>query len=125
MKLLFRCFPLNGLVNARIELTLDAADLKINLDCRKQSEIEVSLNKICLHAASAAPDLPRGCPFSSYPMFDFLNPYPEIRDAVGKVCAQFDMNYWSRCEQEQRLATEFFDAMRRDGWLGIDRKSGG
>src|SRR3546814_8841475 len=52
-------------------------------------------------------------------MFEFLNPYPEIREAVTKVCARFDMNYWARCGQEKRLAVEFFDAMRQDGWLGI------
>jgi len=51
--------------------------------------------------------------------FDLLNPYPEIREAVEKICARFDMNYWARCEQEQQLATEFFEAMRQDGWLGI------
>jgi len=51
--------------------------------------------------------------------FDFLNPYPEIREAVSKICSRFDMNYWARCDREQVLATEFFEAMRDAGWLGI------
>ena len=51
--------------------------------------------------------------------FDFLNPYPEIREAVSKICSRFDMNYWARCDREQVLATEFFEAIRDAGWLGI------
>jgi acyl-CoA dehydrogenase len=48
-----------------------------------------------------------------------LNPHPEIREAVGGICAGFDMNYWRRCEEEGRLAQEFFEAIRDAGWLGI------
>jgi len=51
--------------------------------------------------------------------FDLLDPYPEIREAVRKVCARFDDDYWARCDREKRLAVEFFQAMRDDGWLGI------
>jgi acyl-CoA dehydrogenase len=51
--------------------------------------------------------------------FDLLDPYPEIRQAVGKVCARFDADYWGRCDREKRLAKEFFEAMHADGWLGI------
>ena len=50
---------------------------------------------------------------------DPYDPYPEIREAVARVCARFDMSYWLQCEEEERLAIEFFEAMRADGWLGI------
>ncbi|MBN9428404.1 MAG: acyl-CoA/acyl-ACP dehydrogenase [Burkholderiales bacterium] len=48
-----------------------------------------------------------------------LDPYPEIRAGVLKLCERFDMDYWARCEREQRLATEFFEAMRDAGWLSV------
>lgn len=47
------------------------------------------------------------------------DPHPEIRTAVTRVCSRFDMNYWSRCDEEGHIASEFVDAMRADGWLGI------
>jgi acyl-CoA dehydrogenase len=47
------------------------------------------------------------------------DPYPEIHDAVARICARFDDNYWSRCVEEGRVAGEFLDAMRADGWRGI------
>lgn len=50
---------------------------------------------------------------------DFLDPHPEVREAMAKICARFDMAYWLRCEEEKRLAVEFFEAMRAAGWLGI------
>lgn len=51
--------------------------------------------------------------------FDLLNPYPEIREGVARLCERFDLDYWARCDQEKRLATEFFEAMRDAGWLSI------
>ncbi len=51
--------------------------------------------------------------------FDLLNPYPEIREGVAKLCAQFDLDYWARCDQDKHLASEFFEAMRDAGWLSI------
>jgi acyl-CoA dehydrogenase len=47
------------------------------------------------------------------------DPHPEIRAAISKLCERFDMDYWSRCDEEGRIAQEFVDAMRQDGWLGI------
>lgn len=31
-----------------------------------------------------------------------IGPNEEIREAVTRVCSQFDMNYWAQCEQEER-----------------------
>jgi acyl-CoA dehydrogenase len=42
-----------------------------------------------------------------------------IRDAVATTCAKFDNDYWSRCDQEHRFPTEFYDAMATGGWIGI------
>jgi acyl-CoA dehydrogenase len=52
-------------------------------------------------------------------VLESFNPHPEIREAVGRVCARFPMSYWLECEEKEQLATEFFEAMRADGWLGI------
>lgn len=42
-----------------------------------------------------------------------------IADAVGAVCADFDDDYWSRCDTEHRFPWEFYDRMAAGGWLGI------
>lgn len=47
------------------------------------------------------------------------DPHPEIRDAVSRICENFDADYWLRCDEEGRMAVEFFEAMRDAGWLGI------
>lgn len=40
-------------------------------------------------------------------------------DAVEKVCAPFDDEYWSRCEADHRFPHEFYGAFADGGWLGI------
>lgn len=42
-----------------------------------------------------------------------------IREAVARVCTQFDDNYWMRCEIDHRFPWEFYDAMAKGGWIGI------
>lgn len=42
-----------------------------------------------------------------------------IRDAVAVRCAEFDNPYWSACDTECRFPTEFYQAMAKDGWIGI------
>ena len=52
----------------------------------------------------------------------------EIRDAVRAVCARFDDDYWSACDQEHRFPWDFYDAMAAGGWIGIaipERYGGG
>jgi acyl-CoA dehydrogenase len=52
----------------------------------------------------------------------------EIRDAVRAVCARFDDDYWSACDQEHRFPWEFYEAMAAGGWVGIaipERYGGG
>ncbi|MBN9530294.1 MAG: acyl-CoA/acyl-ACP dehydrogenase [Alphaproteobacteria bacterium] len=42
-----------------------------------------------------------------------------IVDNVGRVCAGFDDEYWTACDQEPRFPHEFHRAMADAGWLGI------
>ncbi|WP_245583916.1 acyl-CoA dehydrogenase family protein [Rubritepida flocculans] len=48
-----------------------------------------------------------------------LDPHPEIREAVARICAGFDLDYWRRCDEEGRFAREFFEAIRDAGFLSI------
>ena len=51
---------------------------------------------------------------------DALNEYQQaIRDAVAKVCAQFDAEYWRRTDETGIWPEEFTKAMADGGWLGI------
>lgn len=42
-----------------------------------------------------------------------------IAAAVDRVCADFDDDYWSACDQQHRFPHEFYDAMATGGWVGI------
>jgi acyl-CoA dehydrogenase len=42
-----------------------------------------------------------------------------IQDNVAKICAKFDDEYWSKCDEEARFPQEFHRAMADGGWLGI------
>jgi len=42
-----------------------------------------------------------------------------IRDAVQKICSRFDDAYWLERDREGGFPEAFFDALARDGWLGI------
>lgn len=45
--------------------------------------------------------------------------YPEIRDAVVKLCAQFPGEYWRNLDQEKIYPTEFVRALTEAGYLSI------
>ena len=42
-----------------------------------------------------------------------------IRDAISKLCNQFDADYWLDCDNEGRYPQEFADRIREGGWFGI------
>jgi len=42
-----------------------------------------------------------------------------IADAIRAVCAKYDDEYWSACEQEHRFPWEFYKVVAEGGWLGI------
>jgi acyl-CoA dehydrogenase len=42
-----------------------------------------------------------------------------IDESVRRVCAQFDDQYWTDCDENARFPHEFYAAMAAGGWLGI------
>lgn len=42
-----------------------------------------------------------------------------IRDAVSRICASFGEDYWLRRDREGGFPHDFYDALAREGWLGI------
>ncbi|GGO62667.1 acyl-CoA dehydrogenase [Roseovarius pacificus] len=45
--------------------------------------------------------------------------YPEIRDAVRKVCAPFDGAYWQKLEEDDSYPSEFVEALTSSGFLAV------
>jgi len=43
----------------------------------------------------------------------------ELRDAVARLCARFDDEYWLKKDEEGGFPHEFHQAMAEAGWLGI------
>ncbi|HWM44586.1 MAG TPA: acyl-CoA dehydrogenase family protein, partial [Burkholderiales bacterium] len=49
-----------------------------------------------------------------------LSPEQErIREAIAKLCARFDDDYWLKRDREGGFPADFHQAFARDGWLGI------
>jgi acyl-CoA dehydrogenase len=42
-----------------------------------------------------------------------------IREAVGRLCAQFGDDYWLKKDREGGFPAELHEALARDGWLGV------
>ena len=42
-----------------------------------------------------------------------------IRDAVAKICSQFDEHYWLKKDKEGGYPADFHRALADAGWLGI------
>jgi acyl-CoA dehydrogenase len=51
--------------------------------------------------------------------FGFTPEQEAIREAIGKICAQFDDAYWFNKDHAGGFPTELHQALARDGWLGI------
>jgi len=45
--------------------------------------------------------------------------YPEIREAVAKLCARFPGSYWRALDREMAYPTGFVNALTEAGWLSI------
>ncbi len=45
--------------------------------------------------------------------------WPELREAVGRLCADFGPAYWQACDREQRYPEAFVAALAEAGYLGI------
>jgi len=44
--------------------------------------------------------------------------YPELRDAVRRICSDFPLEYWRKLDEERGYPTEFVQAMTASGFLG-------
>src|ERR1043165_7503675 len=51
--------------------------------------------------------------------FELTADQEAIREAVAKVCAGFDLDYWLERDREGGFPLDFPAAVARDGWLGI------
>jgi alkylation response protein AidB-like acyl-CoA dehydrogenase len=45
--------------------------------------------------------------------------YPEIREAVAKLCARFSGSYWRALDRDMAYPQAFVDALTEAGWLSI------
>ena len=45
--------------------------------------------------------------------------YPEIREAVRRLCAQFPGEYWRELDRETAYPTEFVEALTEAGYLAL------
>ena len=45
--------------------------------------------------------------------------YPEIREAVVRLCADFPGEYWRALDQEKAYPTKFVDALSDSGYLSV------
>ena len=48
-----------------------------------------------------------------------LPSYPEIRDAVRRLCADFPGEYWQRLDRERIYPTEFVRRLTEAGFLSV------
>ncbi|MFK0209388.1 acyl-CoA dehydrogenase family protein [Agrobacterium sp. NPDC090283] len=52
-------------------------------------------------------------------MSQTVETYPEIREAVAKLCGEFPGEYWRRLDREMAYPQEFVDALTEAGWLSV------
>ncbi len=45
--------------------------------------------------------------------------YPELRDAVAKLCAKYPGEYWRKLDQDRAYPTDFVDELTKAGWLSV------
>jgi len=51
--------------------------------------------------------------------FAFSAEQEQIREAIAKICARFDDEYWLEKDRSGGFPAELHEALARDGWLGI------
>src|SRR6202453_2315445 len=44
--------------------------------------------------------------------------FPELRDSVRRICAQYPGSYWSGLEEKEAYPTEFVNELTQSGFLG-------
>ncbi|KAH8893053.1 acyl-CoA dehydrogenase [Thozetella sp. PMI_491] len=50
---------------------------------------------------------------------DLTDSQRTVREAIAKICADFPDEYWAKQEELKKFPTQLYDALARDGWLGI------
>ena len=45
--------------------------------------------------------------------------YPEIREAVAKLCTRFPGEYWRKLDREHAYPTEFVQSLTASGYLSV------
>ncbi len=50
---------------------------------------------------------------------DLSDEHRAIHDSVTQICAEFNDDYWTKCEEEARFPEEYYRLMADQGWLGI------
>ena len=51
--------------------------------------------------------------------FETSDEHQLIRDAIGRICANFPDDYWAECDREHRFPWDFYNALATDGWIGV------
>ena len=51
--------------------------------------------------------------------YELTEQQQSISDAIGKICANFGDAYWLKKDETAEFPEEFYQALARDGWLGI------
>src|SRR5687768_4624277 len=59
--------------------------------------------------------------------YELTEQQQSISDAIGKICAQFGDDYWLKKDEAAEFPEVLYEALARDGWLGIciPERSGG
>ena len=51
--------------------------------------------------------------------YELTEQQQSISDAIGKICAKFGDDYWLKKDEAAEFPEELYQALARDGWLGI------
>lgn len=51
--------------------------------------------------------------------FSLTSEQEAIRDSVAQICSAFDDSYWLKRDKEGGFPQDFYDALAKEGWLGI------
>ena len=43
----------------------------------------------------------------------------QIRDSINRLCQRFDLDYWLDRDETGEFPEDFYQALAKDGWLGI------
>lgn len=45
--------------------------------------------------------------------------FPDLREGVRRLCAQFPGSYWQELDRDRRYPSEFVSTLAREGWLSV------